>query len=69
MDDADRAQCQIEMLDELRAKQRVEPLQVSSGYCVDCDEAIDPARLRAVPFAQRCIYCQTEYDGRGRLYG
>lgn len=27
--------------------------------CVDCDEPIGAARLKAMPTAQRCITCQT----------
>lgn len=28
------------------------------GICADCEEAIAPARLEALPFALRCIKCQ-----------
>lgn len=28
------------------------------GYCVDCGEVISPARLRAMPFAVRCLECE-----------
>ncbi len=27
------------------------------GICVDCEEPIAPARLKAIPFASRCIAC------------
>lgn len=27
------------------------------GICQDCGEAIAPARLRALPFATRCVAC------------
>lgn len=27
------------------------------GICTDCGEAIDPRRLEALPFAERCISC------------
>jgi DnaK suppressor protein len=27
------------------------------GTCVDCEEPIAPARLKAIPFASRCIAC------------
>lgn len=30
--------------------------------CVDCDEPIGEARLRVVPNAQRCIYCQSRCE-------
>jgi DnaK suppressor protein len=28
------------------------------GHCVDCGEAIAPSRLRAMPFAVRCLDCE-----------
>ena len=28
------------------------------GVCADCDEPIEPARLRALPMASRCVACQ-----------
>src|SRR5579863_4483232 len=30
----------------------------SYGACIECDSAISPKRLAAVPWAQRCIRCQ-----------
>lgn len=30
--------------------------------CVDCDEPIGKARLKALPHAQRCISCQEDYE-------
>jgi len=30
----------------------------SYGVCVECDEAIAPRRLSALPWASRCIRCQ-----------
>jgi len=30
----------------------------SFGICMDCESAISPKRLAAVPFASRCIRCQ-----------
>ena len=32
------------------------------GECVDCGEAIAPARLAAHPTAKRCIKCQGAYE-------
>lgn len=29
------------------------------GRCVDCGEPIEPRRLRAVPWAARCLGCQS----------
>jgi len=46
-----------------------EPEQVIVGgyvLCVDCDEPIQAARLRAKPNAARCIFCQGEYEKEHR---
>ena len=32
------------------------------GVCEDCDEPISPARLRAMPFARRCVKCQEQAE-------
>jgi DnaK suppressor protein len=32
------------------------------GACVDCDSAISPKRLAALPWAPRCIRCQQAAD-------
>lgn len=32
------------------------------GICADCDEDIAPNRLRAVPWATRCIRCQEAFE-------
>jgi DnaK suppressor protein len=34
----------------------------SFGVCMECDEAISPKRLAAVPWAPRCIHCQNAAD-------
>jgi DnaK suppressor protein len=37
------------------------------GRCADCDGPIPMARLRALPFALRCLTCQERYEtARGR---
>ncbi len=36
------------------------------GRCVDCDARIPPARLRALPFALRCLACQERHEASGR---
>jgi DnaK suppressor protein len=40
----------------------------SFGNCIDCDWAMSPKRLAAVPWALRCIECQeaADSDGQGR---
>jgi DnaK suppressor protein len=35
----------------------------SFGICIDCESAISPKRLAAVPWASRCIQCQEAADG------
>jgi DnaK suppressor protein len=39
------------------------------GTCLDCEEAISPKRLAAVPWAARCIQCQEvcDRDRRGAV--
>lgn len=34
------------------------------GYCLDCGEEIDPARLKALPSASLCIDCMGRREGR-----
>ena len=36
------------------------------GTCVECGEAIAPARLRAMPEVQTCVRCQDRIERRGR---
>jgi DnaK suppressor protein len=38
----------------------------SFGTCIDCEWAISPKRLAAVPWASRCIQCQDAADRDGR---
>jgi DnaK suppressor protein len=35
----------------------------SFGTCIECESAISPKRLRAVPWASLCIKCQDNADG------
>jgi DnaK suppressor protein len=37
----------------------------SFGTCVDCEVAVSPKRLAAVPWAMRCIQCQEVADQDG----
>ena len=32
------------------------------GVCSSCEEEIPPARLRAIPWAERCVQCQESAD-------
>jgi RNA polymerase-binding transcription factor DksA len=36
------------------------------GTCIECGEAISPARLRAAPEAQTCVRCQDRLERRRR---
>jgi len=38
----------------------------SFGTCIECEWAINPKRLRAVPWAARCIACQDAFDRDGQ---
>ena len=38
----------------------------SFGTCIECDSAISPKRLAAVPWAPRCIQCQDTADRNGQ---
>ncbi len=37
----------------------------SFGRCIDCDDDIDPARLRAYPTCRRCQSCQAAHERTG----
>jgi DnaK suppressor protein len=41
----------------------------SFGTCIECELAIRPKRLAAVPWASRCIGCQETVDGDGQERG
>ena len=34
------------------------------GTCLDCEEAIAPKRLAALPWARYCLHCQELHDDR-----
>ena len=34
------------------------------GMCLDCEEAISPKRLTAVPWAGYCLHCQELHDAQ-----
>ncbi len=38
----------------------------SFGTCIECESAISPKRLAAVPWASRCIQCQEAADRDGQ---
>ena len=37
----------------------------SFGMCIECEEPVSPKRLAAVPWAPRCIQCQSAADRAG----
>lgn len=37
------------------------------GVCLDCEKEIGQNRLRAVPWAERCLRCQERADRRGSV--
>ena len=37
-----------------------------AGICVRCGDRISPARLKALPEAERCVTCQRELEARER---
>ena len=38
----------------------------SFGSCIECESAVSPKRLAAVPWASRCIQCQGAADRDGQ---
>lgn len=68
MDDADKAQAQAEWLEQYRMQHRRKHVMRASDYCRDCGELIEGERLKAVPTATRCIFCEQENDRMNRLY-
>lgn len=38
------------------------------GTCVECEEPISPARLRALPEVQTCVRCQDRLERVGRQF-
>lgn len=36
------------------------------GTCIECEEAISPVRLRALPEVQTCVRCQDRIERMGR---
>lgn len=77
MDDMDRAQ-EREQEDRDRALQAAQQRIAASftprdpavaGLCLDCDNAIEPARIAALRGAcSRCIDCATRYEHHLREY-
>ncbi|MFT3957020.1 MAG: TraR/DksA C4-type zinc finger protein [Piscinibacter sp.] len=63
LDDAEVARDQAELSAIAEALSRLDAGRY--GLCKDCDEAIDPRRLAAEPFAVRCTGCQGRFELAG----
>lgn len=63
LDDAEVARDQSELAAIAEALTRLDAGRY--GLCKDCDEAIDPRRLSAEPFAVRCTACQGRFELAG----
>jgi len=70
-DDVDRAQLQMELMDEIRNKQITarRPVQRAYDWCIDCGEKIESKRLKALPHAERCMGCQEDFEKFQKQYG
>lgn len=70
-DEADLAQKQIELMEEIRNKQinSRRPVQRAYDWCIDCGEKIEPKRLKAIPYAERCMGCQEDLEKFNKQYG
>jgi phage/conjugal plasmid C-4 type zinc finger TraR family protein len=63
-DEVDHARGLEEMARRNAIKAAIAPLhRQGSEFCVDCGDRIQDARRQALPSADRCIDCQTNYDG------
>ena len=68
MDDADRAQAQAERLEQYSVQHRRKHVMRASDYCTTCGELIESQRLKAVPTAERCIECESDFERMNRQY-
>ena len=70
-DEADLAQKQMELMDEIRNKQITarRPVQRAYDWCIDCGEKIELKRLKALPHAERCMGCQGDFEKFCKQYG
>ena len=52
-----------------QALRRMDEEPEEYGRCIDCDEFIPLGRLKLMPWAQRCVQCQSAHgDDTGRGY-
>ena len=57
------AEEEIKLIDE--ALNRIESKKY--GTCVECDSTIPKKRLKALPYAKRCVPCKERYEVNGEL--
>ncbi len=65
----DRAQAIAEEFREMalaRVVGRPRAMSAGNGKCLLCGEAIDEARIQAIPGARTCIECQNGLEGSAR---
>ncbi len=70
-DDIDRAQ-EREQFDRelaLAAARRAPASTPDDGCCVECGEAIEPARIKALGGTQLCAHCARMQEARARMHG
>ena len=64
--DIDWALTQMKAESLAKIDQAIQKLEEGTyGSCEDCGTEIAAARLKAVPFADRCIHCQENFEQRG----
>jgi DnaK suppressor protein len=64
--DIDWALTQMKAESLAKIDQAIQKLEEGTyGSCEDCGTEIAAARLKAVPFADRCIHCQESLEQRG----
>jgi DnaK suppressor protein len=64
--DIDWALTQMKAESLSKIDQAIQKLEEGTyGSCEDCGTEIASARLKAVPFADRCIHCQESFEQRG----
>ena len=72
MDAVDRAQ-ELEISHRQRALREAKTKQQPQKHnpneqCLDCEEPIEAARLKALPCALRCISCQSKLERRQQTH-
>ena len=68
MDDADRAQIEIERAEAAALARRLTPppARLSFERCIDCDATIPQDRRDAIPGVRRCVDCEELHELRLR---